>query len=210
MENSKKLEHREGSGRQAKGAVRAFDPCPDNDATTSWTRLWPFESISWLMFQVQNRHSNNNYWRDAAKESFETLKWGKKKKKLGLPGGLDRKESAWDVGDPVAFPGSGRSLGEGNGYPLQYSCWDNPMDRGAWWAAVHGVTNSWTQLSNLHFHFFQSGKYRITYGSLKLTVLKAELWNMLDAFGHLISGAYFRMFVKISAFLAHSHMMFSP
>ena len=47
-------------------------------------------------------------------------------------------------------------LGEGNGTPLQYSCLETPMDRGAWWAAVHGVTKSWTRLSeftsNFHFH----------------------------------------------------------
>ena len=43
--------------------------------------------------------------------------------------------------------------GEGNGTPLQYSCLENPMDRGAWWAAVHGVTESWTQLSDFTFTF---------------------------------------------------------
>ena len=48
-------------------------------------------------------------------------------------------------------------MGEGNGTPLQYSCLENPMDGGAWWAAVHGVAKSWTQLSDFtftfHFHF---------------------------------------------------------
>ena len=48
-----------------------------------------------------------------------------------------------------SVPGSGRCPGEGNGNPLQYSCLENPMDRGAWWAAVHGVTKSWTQLKQL-------------------------------------------------------------
>ena len=43
--------------------------------------------------------------------------------------------------------------GEGNGTPLQYSCLENPMDGGAWWATVHGVLNSWTRLSKFHFHF---------------------------------------------------------
>ena len=47
--------------------------------------------------------------------------------------------SAGDRGDPGWVPGSGRSPGERNGYPLQYSCLENPMDRGAQWAAVHGV-----------------------------------------------------------------------
>ena len=50
------------------------------------------------------------------------------------------KESAWNAGDLGSIPGSGRSPGEGNGNPLQYSCLENPMDRGAWWATVHGVT----------------------------------------------------------------------
>ena len=45
-------------------------------------------------------------------------------------------------------PGLGKSPGEGNGNPLQYSCLENPMDRGAWWVTVHGVTKSWTQLSD--------------------------------------------------------------
>ena len=58
------------------------------------------------------------------------------------------KASAYNVGDPGSIPGSGRSPGEGNGNPLQYSCLENPMDGGAWWAAVHGVTKSWTQLSD--------------------------------------------------------------
>ena len=49
--------------------------------------------------------------------------------------------------DMGSIPGSGRSPGGGNGNPLQYSCLENPMDRGSWWATVHGVTKSWTQLS---------------------------------------------------------------
>ena len=60
-----------------------------------------------------------------------------------FPGGSDSKESACNVGDPVSIPRSGRSPGEGNGNPLQYSCLENPMDRGAWQAAVHGVSKSW-------------------------------------------------------------------
>ena len=53
------------------------------------------------------------------------------------------------VRDPGSIPGWGRSPGEENGYPLQYSCLENSTDRGAWWATVHGVTKSWTQLSDL-------------------------------------------------------------
>ena len=47
-----------------------------------------------------------------------------------------------DIRDAGLIPGSGRSAGEGNGNPLQYSCLRNPMDRGAWWATVHGITDS--------------------------------------------------------------------
>ena len=65
-----------------------------------------------------------------------------------FPGGLDSKESACSVGDPGSIAGSGRSPGEGNGNPLQYSCLENPMDGGAWQATVHRVTKSQTQLSN--------------------------------------------------------------
>ena len=66
----------------------------------------------------------------------------------GFPGGSDRKESACNEGDPGSIPGSGRSPGEGNGNPLQYSCLTNSMDRGAWWATVHGVAKSRMQLSD--------------------------------------------------------------
>ena len=58
------------------------------------------------------------------------------------------KVSACSAGDPGSIPGSGRSPGEGNGNPLQYSCLGNPMDRGAWWATVRGVAKSRTRLSN--------------------------------------------------------------
>ena len=57
---------------------------------------------------------------------------------MGFPGGSDGKESAYNVGDPGSILGSGRSPGEGNGYPLQYSCLENPTDRGAWQATFHG------------------------------------------------------------------------
>ena len=65
-------------------------------------------------------------------------------------GGSDSKESACNSGDPGSISGSGRSLGEGNGNRLQYSCLENPMDGGAGWVTVHGVAKSQTQLSDLH------------------------------------------------------------
>ena len=66
---------------------------------------------------------------------------------MGFPGGSDGKESACNAGNPGSIPGSGRSPGEGNSNPLQYSCLENSMDRGAWWATVHEVPRSWTLLS---------------------------------------------------------------
>ena len=66
---------------------------------------------------------------------------------LGFPGGSDSKESAYNAGDLGLIPGLGRSPGEGHGNPLQYSCVEIPMDRGAWQAIVHRVTKSWTQLA---------------------------------------------------------------
>ena len=70
----------------------------------------------------------------------------------GFPGGSEVKASACNAGDLGLIPGSGRSPGEGHGNPLQYSCLENPMDGGAWWAIVHGVSKSWTRLSDFtHF-----------------------------------------------------------
>ena len=67
---------------------------------------------------------------------------------LDFPGGSDSKASAYNAGDLGSIPGLGRSLGEGNGNPLQYSSLENPMDGGAWLATVHGVAKSPTRLSN--------------------------------------------------------------
>ena len=79
---------------------------------------------------------------------------------LGFPSGSDDKESALNAGDPGWIPGLGRSPGEGNGNPLQYSCLENSMDRRDWRVAVHWVAKSKTQLSDYHTHtnlsFFSS------------------------------------------------------
>ena len=78
----------------------------------------------------------------------------------GFPGGSDDKESACNAGDPVSILGLGRSSGKGNSYPLQYSCLENSMDRGAWWATVHWiqrVEHDWPtntgHSSEILFHF---------------------------------------------------------
>ena len=73
----------------------------------------------------------------------------------GFPCGSEGKESACNAEDPGSIPGSGRSLGEGNGNPLQYSCLENPMNRGTWCARVHGLRKGQTRLSDYTFTFFQ-------------------------------------------------------
>ena len=72
---------------------------------------------------------------------------------LGFPGGSDGQETACNAGDLGSIPGSGRSTGEENGHPLQYSCLENSMDRGVWLATIHGFAKSRAQLSNEHVHF---------------------------------------------------------
>ena len=69
---------------------------------------------------------------------------------IGFPGGLVVKNlpvNARDTGDTSSIPGLGRSPGGGNGNPLQYACLENPMDRGAWWATVHGATKESMRLN---------------------------------------------------------------
>ena len=68
---------------------------------------------------------------------------------VDFPGGSGVKASACNAEDLGLIPGLGLSPGEGNGNPLQYSCLENPMDGGAWWATVHGIAKSRTRLSNL-------------------------------------------------------------
>ena len=86
-----------------------------------------------------------------------------------FPSDSDGEKSACNAGDPSSIPGSGRSPGEGNGNPLQYSCLENHLDRGAWQAAVHGVARSWTWLSSwthTHTHTHTSVKPLINDGHL--------------------------------------------
>ena len=89
----------------------------------------------------------------------------------GFPHGSVAKESACIAGDPSLIPGLGRSSAEGIGYPLQYSCLGNPMDRGAWWATVHEVTE--TQIHPHHAYQFPS---------LFISRLKVKILSWLPAY----------------------------
>ena len=84
--------------------------------------------------QVGSRHTRERW-----KDNFISIYC-----QLGFPGGSEVKNLPANAGDVGLIPGSGRSPGEGNGNSFQYSCPGNPMDRGAWWATVHGVTKSQT------------------------------------------------------------------
>ena len=73
---------------------------------------------------------------------------------MGPPQWLGGKEFAFNAGDVDSIPGLGRSLGEGNGNPLEYSCLENPMDRGAWRAIAYGITKSLARLKKLNMHYY--------------------------------------------------------
>ena len=95
---------------------------------------------------------------------------------LGFPGGSEVKASASNAGDSGSIPGLGRSPGEGNGKPLQYSCLENPMDREAWWARVHGAAESQTCLSDFTFTFNAIYDNTLNAGS-------SVRWWTLESFG---------------------------
>ena len=93
------------------------------------------------------------------------------------------------------IPRSGRSPGEGNGYPLQYSCLENAMDRRAWWVIVHGITKSWTQLSDFHFIPYQTYIYIYNYSHVGANM------NVIQA-GFIILFHYYS-FVSSSFIIKH-------
>ena len=91
----------------------------------------------------------SNLQRETYRHNNNSVLWWR----MDFPNGSDSKVSACTAGDPGSIPGLGKSPGEGNGNPLQYPCLKNPMDGGAWEATVHGVTKSWTRLSDFTFTF---------------------------------------------------------
>ena len=107
-------------------------------------------------------------WWIKEKKKFIYFSWTYLRLGLYFPCSSVFKESAYNVGDLSSIPGSGRSPGEGNGNSLQYSCLESPMDRGAWQAAVLGVTKSRTRLSDFTFtfHFHALEKEMATHSSV--------------------------------------------
>ena len=107
-----------------------------------WNNSYQGHQALVLLELTQHLHSEDSPWKPFA------LGFSK-----GFPGGSEVKVSACSAGDLGSIPGSGRSPGEGNGNPLQYSCLENPMEGGAWWAIVHGVTElDMTEWVHFHFH----------------------------------------------------------
>ena len=96
---------------------------------------------------------------------------------MGFPGDPEVKASACNEEDLGTIPGSGRSPGKGNGNPLQYSCLENPMDGGAWWATVHRVAKNWTWLSN----------FTLSYDTNQFLEGTKKIWHRHHSLEHLTS-----------------------
>ena len=117
-----------------------------------------YSSISY--YKIQNHKRKRRKGRKNSQGPFTCLLYllcacmPSSKSYMGIPRWLSGKKNLpANAGDKGSIPGSGRCPGGGNGNPLQYSCWGNPMDRGPWWAAVHGVANSQIWLSDwVHTH----------------------------------------------------------
>ena len=95
----------------------------------------------------------------------------------GFSGGSDRKKSACNAGDTSSIPGLRRCPGEGNGNPLQYSCLENLMDRGAWRATVHGFAKSRTPRKHIEHRALQKNKRKKQEKTHK-SQMKTVLWHV--------------------------------
>ena len=92
-----------------------------------------------------------------------------------FPGVSGGKDSACKVGSPGSFLMFGKSPGEGNGYPLHYSCLERSMDRGTWWATVHGVAKSWTWLTDKHSSIWKETFWTHSYILIETKVTHYDL-----------------------------------
>ena len=107
------------------------------------------------LHRKQERERERRRRRRKRREVWQ-IKVGRTIISLGFPSGSNSKEFTYSAGDLGLIHGLGRCLAEGNGYPLQYSCLEKSTDRGVWQATVHGVTKSWTWLSDYTFTFIIS------------------------------------------------------
>ena len=106
-----------------------------------------FQEFLWFKKNSsETRNKNKHSQPEIDNLPFLTLKDKLKHSLKSIPGCSDGEEFSCNAGNPGSIPGSEISPGEGNGNLLQYSCLENSMDRGAWWAIVHGVAKSWTRL----------------------------------------------------------------
>ena len=132
-----------------------------------------------------NTHNDSIYyaWIVTCAIKLHTIHWS-------VPGGLDGKESTCNAGDPGSVPALGRSPGEGKGYPLQYSCLENPMDRGAWWATVQlfGVGHDWATKHSTytdHVRLVTVTASREAGREMEIGMERQEIWNV-SMFTHFI------------------------
>ena len=126
-----------------------------------------------LRTEVKNLEYSKQSWKNMGILDV----WDCLETQWGFPSGSEGKESACNVRDPGLILESGRSLEEGNGNPLQYSCLENPIDRGAWWATVHGFTKSQTWLKWRHVMGARLWDSRLRY---RLWMLLGGRWNTLS------------------------------
>ena len=135
------------------GLQHARLPCP---LPSLGLYLSPIASFQGLLEAIHRHlYLHSNYFRCWRKWECSGKAQGKLRfsEEEALPDGSDSKETACNAGDPGSIPVSGRSPGEGNGNPLQYSCLEHPMDRGAWWVIVLGVERVWHDLVTMSTNF---------------------------------------------------------
>ena len=123
------------------GSCPPLSPCP-KPCQSFWPR------VQLAAFRPCNMEGEVWWALRAIGKSQEISNWKNPLRSLGFPGGSDGKESTCSARDLGSIPGLGRSAGGRHGNPLQSSCLENPMDRGAWRATVHQVTKSQTRLSD--------------------------------------------------------------
>ena len=119
-------------------------------------------------------------------KQWQTFFWGGEAPKpafsYGFPGGSEATASTCNAGDPGLIPGLWRSPGEGKDNPLQYSCLENPMDRGAWQATVHRVAKSQTRLSDfIHTHTHKPADGHCSHQSKRCLLLGRKVMTNLDS-----------------------------